>query len=64
MCTTSHFTADLKKIGDYRQNQTDLNNKREKKKCLDFDYKVGDKLLIVKDGSAKQNVQSEKNHGL
>ena len=32
------------------QHQTDLNNKRENKKCVDFDYKVGDKILIVKDG--------------
>jgi hypothetical protein len=42
--------ADWKKIGDYRQHQTDLNNKRENKKCDDYDYKVGDKILIVKDG--------------
>ena len=32
------------------QNQTDLNNKRENKKRVDFDYKVSDKILIVKDG--------------
>jgi hypothetical protein len=44
------YIADWKKIGDYRQHQTDLNNKRENIKCVDFDYKVGDKILIVKDG--------------
>ena len=44
------YIADWNKIGDYRQHQTDLNNKCENKKRVDFDYKVGDKILIVKDG--------------
>ena len=44
------YISDWKKIGDYRQHQTDLNNKRKHKKRVDCDYKVGDKLLIVKDG--------------
>ena len=44
------YIADWKKIGDYRQHQTDLNNKRENKKHVDFDYTVCDKILIVKDG--------------
>ena len=35
------FQADWNKIGDYRQRQTDLNTK-----C----YKVGDKVLLRKDG--------------
>ena len=54
------YIADQKKIGDYRQHQTDLNKKHKNKKCVDYDYKVGDKILIVKDGiilkaeSAKQ----------
>jgi hypothetical protein len=44
------FVADWKQIGDYRQNQTDRSNKRENNKCVDYDYKVGDKKLIRKDG--------------
>ena len=45
------YIADWKKIGDYyRQHQTDLNTERENKKRVDYDYKVGDKILIVKDG--------------
>jgi hypothetical protein len=44
------FVADWKQIGDYRQHQTDRSNKRENKKRFDYDYKVGDKILILKDG--------------
>ncbi len=44
------FVADWKQIGDYRQNQTDCSNKCENNKCVDYDYKVGDKILIRKDG--------------
>jgi hypothetical protein len=43
------FVADWKQIGDYRQNQTDRSNKRENNKRVDYDYKVGDKILIQKD---------------
>jgi hypothetical protein len=44
------FVADWKQIGDYRQNQTDRSNKRKNNKRVDYDYKVGDKILIQKDG--------------
>ncbi len=40
------FVADWR---DYRQNQTDCSNKREKNKRVDYDYKVVDKILIRKD---------------
>ncbi len=40
------FVADWKQIGDYRQHQTDRSTKRENDKCVDYDYKVGDKILI------------------
>ena len=53
------YIADWNKKGDYRQHQTDLNNKRENKKCVDYDYKVGDKILIVKD-SILRKVESPK----
>ncbi len=41
--------ADWHKIGDYRQCQTDHSNIRENNKRVDYDYKVGDKVLIRKD---------------
>ncbi len=44
------FVADWHKIGDYRQRQTDRSNICENNKCVDYDYKVGDKVLIRKDG--------------
>ena len=48
------FIADWRKIGDYRQRQTDLNNLRENEKRIDYDYKVGDKILGRKDGSLRK----------
>ena len=42
------YIADWNKIGDYRQCQTDLNAARENKQCVDYDYSVGDKVLIQK----------------
>ncbi len=44
------FIADWNQIGDYRQSQTDRSNKRENNARVDYDYKVGDKVLIRKDG--------------
>jgi len=44
------FVADWHKIGDYRQRQTDRSNKCEHDRRVDYDYKVGDKVLIRKDG--------------
>jgi hypothetical protein len=44
------FIADWKQIGEYRQSQTDRSNTREHNKRVDYDYKVGDKILIQKDG--------------
>jgi hypothetical protein len=43
------FVADWKQIGDYRQHQTDRSNKHENNKRVDYDYKVGDKIVIRKD---------------
>jgi hypothetical protein len=44
------FIADWKKIGDYRQRQTDLNTARENSKRANYDYKVGDKVLLTEEG--------------
>jgi len=44
------FLADWNKIGDYRQSQTDRSAEHENSNRIDYDYKVGDKVLIVKEG--------------
>jgi hypothetical protein len=44
------FIADWKQIGEHRQRQTDLGNERKNKTRVDYDYKVGDRVLIHKDG--------------
>ena len=43
------------KKGGYMQRQTDLNTMRENKKEIYFDYKVGDKILILKDGILRKS---------
>jgi hypothetical protein len=43
------FLADWNKIGDNRQHQTDLNTERENRTYKDWDYQVGDKVLLRKD---------------
>jgi hypothetical protein len=49
------FLADWNKIGDYRQRQTDLNTERENRTRKDWDYKVGDKVLLRKDGILRKS---------
>jgi hypothetical protein len=44
------FIADWKKIGEDRQRLKDLNNARENKGRIDYDYKVGQKVLLKKEG--------------
>jgi hypothetical protein len=44
------FLANWNKIKDYRQLQKDCSAERENSKRIDYDYKVGDKVLIVKEG--------------
>jgi hypothetical protein len=44
------FIADWQKIGEYRQQLTDLNNTRENEGRIDYDYKVGQKVLLQKEG--------------
>ncbi len=59
------FVADWKQIGDYySQHQTDRSNKCENNKPVDYDYKVGDQILIRKDGIIhKAESIWKKNHG-
>jgi hypothetical protein len=44
------FLADRQKIGEHRQRLTDLNNAHENKGRIDYDYKVGQKVLLRKEG--------------
>jgi hypothetical protein len=44
------FIAVWKKIGEHRQRLTDLNTARENKGRIDYDYKVGQKILVRNDG--------------
>ena len=50
------FLADWKHIGDFRQRQTDRNTARENKSRVDWDYKVGDEILLQKDGIIKRTL--------
>ncbi len=44
------FIANWKKIGDYRQHQTDLKMALENSKWVDYDYKFGNKVLLIEEG--------------
>jgi hypothetical protein len=44
------FAADWNKIGDYRQRQTDLSTACKNSKGVDYDYKVGNKVLLTQEG--------------
>ena len=44
------YIADWNKIGEHRQKLTDLNIDQENKSRVSYDYAVGDKVLIRKDG--------------
>jgi hypothetical protein len=39
------FIADWRKIGEYRQGLTDLRNTHENEGRIDYDYKVGQKVV-------------------
>jgi hypothetical protein len=44
------FIADWKKIGECRQRLTDLNTAHENEGRVDYDYKVGQKILVWNEG--------------
>ncbi len=44
------FVADWRKIGEQRQSLTDCGKKQENAKQIDYDYKVGDKVLVINEG--------------
>ncbi len=44
------FMTDWHKIGEQRQSPTNHGNQHENAKCIDYDYKVGDKVLLINEG--------------
>jgi hypothetical protein len=44
------FVADWHKIGERRQPLTNCGNQRKNAKPIDYDYKVGDKVLVINEG--------------
>jgi hypothetical protein len=44
------FVADWNKIGEGRQSLTNCGNQHENAKRIDYDYKVGDKVLVINAG--------------
>jgi hypothetical protein len=66
MLFDSPFIADWNKIGDYRQRQTNLNTSHKNSRQVDYDYKVGNKVLLTQEGilckaespNSKSHVQS------
>jgi hypothetical protein len=44
------FIADWQKIGEHRQQLADFKNARENECRIDYDYKVGKKVLLRKEG--------------
>jgi hypothetical protein len=44
------FIADWQKIGEHRQQLTNLNNACKNIGRIDYDYKVGQKVLLRKEG--------------
>jgi hypothetical protein len=47
--------ADWHKIGEHRQQLTDINNAHEKERRIDYDYKVGQKVLVRKEGILRKS---------
>jgi hypothetical protein len=44
------FVADWHKIEEQMQPPTNHGNQHENAKCIDYDYKVGDKVLLINEG--------------
>ncbi len=49
------FIADWQKIGEHRQQLTDINNAHENEGRIDYDYKVGQKVLVQKEGILRKS---------
>ncbi len=44
------FVADQRKIGEQRQSLTNYGNQQENAKQIDYDYKFGDKVIVINEG--------------
>jgi hypothetical protein len=44
------FVVDWHKIGEHRQSLTDCGNQSKNVKCIDYDYKVRAKILVINEG--------------
>jgi hypothetical protein len=44
------FVADWHKTGERRQSLTNCGNQRKNAKCIDYNYKVGDNVLVINEG--------------
>ena len=55
------YLADWTQIGKRRQEQVDKSNTRENKSRIDFDYKIGNKVLIIIEGINRK--AEDKNKG-
>ena len=49
------FLADRNEIGEHRQHQTDFNTAHENCSWCDWDYQIGDKVLLRKDGILRKS---------
>jgi hypothetical protein len=49
------FIADWHKIREHRQRLADLNNAHENEGRIDYDYKVGQKVLVRKEGILRKS---------
>jgi hypothetical protein len=45
------FVAHWRKIGQRRQSLTNCGNQRKNAKHIDYDHKVGDKVLVINNGN-------------
>ncbi len=55
--------ADWRKIGEQRQSLTNRGNQQENAKQIDYNCKVGDKVLVInKVSSAKQSPHMARSH--
>jgi hypothetical protein len=48
------FIADWKKLGEHKQELTDCNTARENEGKIDYDYKVGQKILVRNEGKLRK----------
>jgi hypothetical protein len=59
------FMADWHEIGEHRQSLTDLSNQRKNTQHIDYNYKVGDNLLVEEEGIlCKAESKYDKCHGI